>query len=328
RYEATLGGPFWRDHVWFFGSGRFEDTTDTRTTSFTSVSYPHEIDEKRYQGKLTLTPIASQTVSGNYLKVDTQENGYGFGTFMDLDSLSNRQLPQEILTVNYNGVITNNFFLEGLYSKRKFSFENSGSLYTDLIKGTLMRDRANGNARYNAPTFCGVCDPEKRDNRDYQIKGTYFLSTPSFGSHNIVLGYDNFSGTRLANNYQSGSNYRVFTTRTILTPTGCGTAALPCQDIFPVITPASYVYYTPIDTLSKGTDTLTHSVFLNDSWRLSDRLSFNLGVRWDKNDAKDSRGVVTSKDSAFSPRIAAAYDVQGNGTVKLNASYARYVAAI
>src|SRR5262249_56818692 len=58
RYEATLGGPFWRDHIWFFGSGRFEDTTDTRTTSFTGISFPHEIDEKRYQGKLTLTPFA------------------------------------------------------------------------------------------------------------------------------------------------------------------------------------------------------------------------------------------------------------------------------
>ena len=23
-YEATLGGPFWKDHVWFFGSYRVE----------------------------------------------------------------------------------------------------------------------------------------------------------------------------------------------------------------------------------------------------------------------------------------------------------------
>jgi hypothetical protein len=69
-------------------------------------------------------------------------------------------------------------------------------------------------------------------------------------------------------------------------------------------------------------------VFLNDSWRLNDRLSLNLGVRYDKNDAKDSRGVLTVNDNAFSPRIAAAYDVTGNGKLKVGASYATYVAAI
>ena len=74
-----------------------------------------------------------------------------------------------------------------------------------------MRDLSRGNARYNAPTFCGVCDPETRDNRDFLVKGTYFLSTEKLGSHNIVVGYDNFSGTRKANNYQSGSNYRSCT---------------------------------------------------------------------------------------------------------------------
>lgn len=317
-YEATLGGPFWKDHVWFFGSGRLAKVTGSGQTSFTLVPFETLNDEKRYQGKLTVTPFASQTLAVNYLKVDTKQNGNFFGVIMDLDSLVNRELPQEILTANYNGVVTSNLFVEGLYSRRKFTFVNSGSTFTDVIKGTLMRDRSRGNARYNSPTFCGVCDPEKRDNEDFLLKGTYFLSTGSLGSHNIVLGYDHFSGSRKANNYQSGSNYRLF-----------GAAAiLQGGDIFPVIDSTSYIYYTPIDTLSKGSDALTHSVFLNDAWRVSDRLSLNLGVRYDKNNAADSRGVVTAKDSAFSPRLAAQFDVTGKGNVKIGASYARYVGGI
>ena len=90
----------------------------------------------------------------------------------------------------------------------------------------------------------------------------------------------------------------------------------------------SYIYYTPITNLSKGTDALTHSVFLNDSWRVTDRLSVNLGVRWDKNHAKDSNGVVRADDSAFSPRLAASFDVTGKGTLRVGASYAKYVGAI
>jgi Carboxypeptidase regulatory-like domain len=318
-YEATLGGPIWKDRIWFFGSGRIAKTTTTgQTVAPTNISYPVGDDQKRYQGKVTVTPFGNQTLAVNYLKVTEEQTGNVFGNVLDLASLVTRQLPQEILTVNYNGVITSNFFVEGLYSRRKFTFENAGSLYTDIIQGTLMRDISHGNARYNAPTFCGVCDPEHRDNKDYYVKGTYFLSTGSLGSHNIVLGYDRYDGSRLANNYQSGSNYRMFTTGTIIQN----------GDIFPVIDNKSYIYYTPIDTLSQGTNALTHSVFLNDAWRVSDRLSVNLGVRWDKNDASDSRGVVTAKDSAFSPRLAAQFDVTGRGNVNLGASYARYVGGL
>jgi hypothetical protein len=319
QYEATLGGPIWKDHIWFFGSGRYFDQTASGQTSFTNFSFPVGDTEKRYQAKLTLTPVSNHTLSGNYLHVDEEQTNSSFGTIMDLLSLvPARQLPQEILTLNYNGVLSNSFFVEGLYSRRKFSFENSGSPYKDLIQGTLMRDQSRGNARYNAPTFCGVCDPESRDNRDYLIKATWFLSTGSLGSHNIVVGYDNFAGQRKSNNYQSGSNYRLFTTSTIIAN----------NDIYPVIGPSSYVYYTPINNLSKGTDSLTHSIFLNDSWRLSDRLSVNLGVRWDKNHAADSNGVVRADDSAFSPRIAASFDVTGKGTLRVGASYAKYVGAI
>jgi hypothetical protein len=325
RYEATLGGPLWQDHVWFFGAGRYADSTVGGQTSFTNLAYSIGDTEKRYQGKLTLTPFQNHSVTGNYLKIDRDQGNNSFGVIMDADSLYNRQLPQEIITVNYNGTLSSNFFAEALYSRRKFSFVGSGSRFTDLIKGTLMRDRSRGNARYNSPTFCGVCDPEDRNNRDYLVKGTYFLSTGALGSHNIVLGYDNFAGTRKSNNYQSGSNYRLFTTSTVfqdpVTKASLG-------DIFPVVDSKSFVYYTPISQLSKGTDALTHSVFLNDQWRMTDRLSFNLGVRWDKNNAANSLGVVTADDSAISPRLAAVFDVTGKGNLRLSASYARYVGGI
>lgn len=321
RYEATLGGFVLKDRVWFFGSGRLEKTTGSAQTGYTNIPFETGTDEKRYQGKLTLTAAESHSFTASYLKVNTDQSGYVYpnaANVMDLDSVITRSLPQDILTLTYDGVLTKSLFVEGLYSSRHFTFENAGSPYTDLIKGTLMRDLSRGKARYNSATFCGVCDPEKRDNRDYLLKGTYFLSTEKLGSHDVVVGYDNFAGERKANNYQSGSNYRVFTTSTIFQN----------GDIFPVLDKNSYVYYTPIDSLSKGTDTLTHSVFVNDSWRVSNRLSANLGVRWDKNHARDSRGVVTANDSAFSPRLAATYDVTGSASLKVAASYARYIGGI
>jgi outer membrane receptor protein involved in Fe transport len=334
RYEATLGGPVWKDHVWFFGSFRSASTSTAQTSfadskvngvtpvgGYPGIPFQLGVDEKRYSGKFTITPLANHTLTGSYLKINESESNYVYpaaANILDTASFTNRQNPQDTLSINYNGVLTSDLFIEGMYSNRHYTFENSGSLYTDLVQGTLLRDRSRGNNRYNAPTFCAVCGPETRDNRDILVKGTYFLSTGALGSHNIVLGYDNYDGKRAANNHQSGSDYRIFTTG----------STLYNGDIYPVIGPTSFIYYTPIYQLTQGTNTLTHSAFLNDQWRLNDRLSINLGVRYDKNAAQNSVGATTANDSAFSPRIAANFDVTGKGNLRVGASYAHYVGGL
>jgi outer membrane receptor protein involved in Fe transport len=319
-WEATLGGPIWKDKAWFFLAGRYFDTSDSRSTvtRFTNIPVTYGNKETRYEGKLTLSPLQNHTLTASYLKNANDAINYNFDVAADTNVFYNRQTPQDIMVFNYNGVLTDSFFLDAFYSKRKYTFENSGSQYTDLIRGTPLKD-TNLGVVYNSPTFCGVCDPETRNNDDWVIKGTYFLSTQGAGSHNIVAGYDDFSGKRKSNNYQSGSNYTLYTqTASIVQGTS----------IYPVIDQAAYVVYWPILQLSQGNNLNTKSAFLNDTWRLNNRLSFNLGVRYDKNHAVDQGGNVTSNDSAWSPRLAATFDVKGDGTLRVSASYAKYVAAL
>lgn len=321
-WEATLGGPILKDKAWFFLAGRYYDTTGslTGTTTYTGLTYTYGNKEPRYEAKLTLTPFQSHTLTASYVNTETTQEGNFFGTIMDLASLNDRVLPTELLAINYNGVFSDSFYLEAQYSAKNFTFQNSGSKYTDLIKGTLVLDRSRGSARYNSPTFCGVCTPEERNNDDLLFKGTYFLSTKSLGSHNIVAGYDNYGGQRLSNNHQSGSDYRVY---------GTG-AVIQGSDIYPIFNTgtSTFFYFQPIPTESLGSDVRVQSVFLNDTWRLNNNFSFNLGVRYDRNDATDAGGLVTSTDSAWSPRLAATWDVTGSGKLRVTASYAKYVAAI
>ncbi len=42
------------------------------------------------------------------------------------------------------------------------------------------------------------------------------MSTSGYGSHNMTFGYDNFNDIRSANNRQSGSDYRILGTTTIV----------------------------------------------------------------------------------------------------------------
>jgi hypothetical protein len=61
---------------------------------------------------------------------------------------------------------------------------------------------------------------------------------------------------------------------------------------------------------------------------VNDRVSVNLGLRWDRNDGKDSADAQVIDDSALSPRLAVTWDPAGTGVWSVNVGYGSYVAAI
>jgi Carboxypeptidase regulatory-like domain/TonB dependent receptor len=318
--EATLGGPILKDKLWFFGAARLTGDRVTNGTTFaTNQNFDDVRNQKRFEGKLTYALNSNHTFKGAYSKINDTEDGNFFGNIMDFASLVNgRATPQELISANYTGIISPKFFIEGQYSRRKFTFINSGSLFTDIIKGTLLIDQSRNNARYNSPTFCGVCDPEKRDNQNITAKATYFASTGSLGSHNVVAGFDLFDDKRFANNHQSGSDFRVLTTSAIIQGT----------TLFPVLDDRSIIRWTPIFVGSEGNRFRTYSGFINDAWSLNKHWNFNVGLRYDKNSGIDSQGNAVVKDSKLSPRLSATFDPKGTGEWTINAAYAQYVAAI
>ncbi|HEY2292425.1 MAG TPA: carboxypeptidase regulatory-like domain-containing protein [Thermoanaerobaculia bacterium] len=319
-YEATLGGPIMKDRLWFFLAGRDLSLDQTLNTNITNTPYPSGEDQQRYEGKLTASITPSHTLVGSYLKVKDKQLGNSFQAILDLASVYDREVPQEQYSGNYTGVLTENLVATAQYSKRKFTFIGSGAPSTDLIAGTLLLDRSRGNARYHSPTFCGVCGPELRNNENWLGKLSYFLSTEKTGSHDIVGGVDSFNDQRLANNHQSGSDYRVFGTSAILRG----------ADIFPVFANdgSTIIQFNPIAKLSQGTNFKTNSAYINDNWRFSDRMTFGVGLRYDANDGTDEEGKKVAKDSNFSPRLSMTYDVHGDSRWIGHASYGQYVAAI
>jgi outer membrane receptor for ferrienterochelin and colicin len=318
--EATLGGPILKDRLWFFGAARLTGDRVTNGTTFaTNQNFEDIRNQKRFEGKLTWALNSKHTVKGAYTNIKDTEDGNFFGNIMDFDSLVNgRGTPQQLISANYAGVLSQKFFIEGQYSRRKFTFMNSGSLFTDPIKGTLLIDQSRNNARYNSPTFCGVCDNELRNNQNVTAKATYYASTSSLGSHNIVVGFDLFDDKRFANNHQSGSDFRVLSTSAIIQGT----------TVSPVLDDRTIIRWTPIFVGSEGNRFRTYSGFINDAWSLNRHVTFNVGLRWDKNSGVDSQGRAVVKDSAFSPRLSATFDPKGDGAWTVNAAYAQYVAAI
>jgi hypothetical protein len=330
-YSATLGGFLLRDRLWFFGAAR---TTESSAELFMRPVPGSTISERviqtsendKWEAKLTGQITQNHSLVGSYytedaLTVNSRFTAVSYG----LDSISGpRQDPKELISAFYNGVITNNFLVEARYSQMEYGIgHGSGSLFTDLIRGTIVRNRADGSARYNSPTFCGVCDQEWRNNDGWVAKASYFLSSPSLGNHNLVGGYETFSEQRYANNYQSGSNFRFFVN-----------SVQRIGDVFyPTVQPgtggaAAYFAWTPIFEGAQESDLATDSIFINDRWDLNPYLSFNIGVRYDQNDGRDGSGNVTSDDAKISPRLGATWDIFGNGRHRVQASYGQYVSRV
>ncbi len=341
-YEATVGGPFMRDRLWFFVAGRKSKSDDIRqtvtglarlgdqdangnpiavNTPLTPITYPHTNDERRLEGKLTFAITQRHNFIASYMDIAEAETNQTGQNIMDLDSLvKRRETPNTLLTVNYNGALTNRFFVEAQFSQKKFAFLGSGSPYHDLIKGTLITDRARA-TRYWSPTFRATPNGEHRNHELYVIKGNYFLSSTHYGSHDIRGGYERFQEVRDVNNYQNGSDFRISVASTIIRGnqvfgrfTGGATGT------------ATRISWLPILVLSQGSEYASDGIFLMDRWTVNPHWSFNLGVRYDKNDAMSGdRSFKIADDSAISPRLQAHWDPRGNGRLVFNASYSQYI---
>lgn len=318
-YEATLGGRIIRDRLWFFTAGRFfeRETPEFFTESTTPFTYGRE--QTRLEGKLTGQITQKHSLVGSYLDLQDEETNYcAFGCWEPSTLDESREVPQEKMAITYNGVMTSNFLVEALYSASELRFIDSGSTITDFATGTPIYDFFGGSF-LGAPIFGSALGDKIRDSENFILKGTYYLSTSNLGTHNIVAGYDDFTNSILEDNSQSGSDFMIYTFSAPERVNGV---------VHPTFSEGDYIIYWPILQRSRGNDFTTQSFFVNDKWDLNSNWSFNVGVRYDQNEGVDQAGAKVADDSTISPRLAATYDVRGDGRLRVTGTYGEYASKV
>ena len=304
--SSPPGGPIARDRLWFFGAGRIVDRVEARQTTTTNIPYTLEEAERRYEGKLTfsLKPEPhgprqlhlSQSRSDQHVLVHHPRSAQPLqpipagrsalgqlhrGAVREPVRGGDRREPQPEVRQQRR-------FDHGQH--RRHAGDRPGEKLAVLVADVLRRLRAGRGAQQRERGAQG--DLVRVDAADRLAQRRVRLR--------------HVQRCRLAENHQSGSDYRILGTTSIIRG----------SEVYPSWTPGSstVIQWNPIDAASLGTAFRTHSLFVNDQWRLNDRLTVNLGLRWDKNDGTDSAGNAVANDSGLSPRLALTFDPTGTST--------------
>ncbi|MEO8256150.1 MAG: TonB-dependent receptor [Acidobacteriota bacterium] len=318
-HEATFGGPIARDRLWFFTAGRLSSIDTQASFNQTGVPYTDTDDNRRGEAKLTATVKATHTIQAGYANNHRKlKNTPSFDYSIDAQTLGAETTPNWYTFANYRGVFGSRLLAEGQYSERRYSFIGVGGTSTAIIDSpffTLTQDLGHYNARY-----FDASDPEERNNR--QVTGNITYVAEGGGRHEIKSGYEWFRSQNTGGNSQSATGY-VFDADYVTDPAG---RPVPDGngDLIPVFTPGETMLENWLAVRGATLNVDTQSVYAQDHWAINRRLTADLGVRYERVRSEATGGIVGVDTDTLVPRLAAAYDVAGDGGMILHATYGHY----
>ncbi len=341
EYGFDLGGRVTRDRVWFYtGMDRqirvdnrfgFAESTGPdgfyRTADDVQGDYNAELNT--FTLKLTGQLSTASRVSALYQSGDKLQPQNGGGRLRPLEATRDYRDETKLWKVGYQNVPNSRVIFESNYGW--------GGYFANYDAGRSpepARDTATKISRYDQATRLRTGPYERSDQRPrgrlQSDSSLTFLPPSAAGSHEMKLGvtfYWEKHSTGILDN--PSGNY-------VLWYDGCdGPGILP--DMSNCRPDEIEVWNNPVDpdNLSR-----TQSVYFKDSWRMSDRFTANLGVRWDR-----QRSLLQAQTYPGSPyypevfprlefpaqdinqwtrmvpRVGFAYDLSGDGQTVLKGTF-------
>ena len=319
-YEGTFGGPLSKNRAWFFFAGRSQSSETSLTLAQTAAAFQQTDQQRRWDLKVTATPLANQTVQVQYLDRRQQKFAPSLPITIDATAGDETSTPGHLLVSNWNGVMANRFFATAQYS-RKANHPRFGNTSTRLQDSPFLTiGRVSPGGLHFGPAYFDRTDPEDRDNNQLTGSVSYFGSRPGWGTHDLKGGVEMFSLVLRGGNSQSSTGY-LFNTDF------ASSAGRPLTDasgrVVPVWIPGATTIANTLPTRGAELDIRTTSVYLQDRWTLA-RLTLDLGVRYERAASDATGGAPSIGAQSIVPRLAALYAVREDGNTVVGSSYAHY----
>lgn len=328
EYTAHLGGPLWKDHLFFFGvyNVRDSESEGARSRNFaynaaTGVTTPgatmsqaiSSYDDPRWAVKLDFVLNPNHRIAATYINDETttvsrtRTFDATSGVLTGLTEPVYADAGGDIQIYQYTGVFTDWFTISALYGRIKNTYLDYGDPIN--IPGVYDYGRPGGAGYVNAGRQAGPYNLAGEDIRDtYRLDADFYFNLA--GEHHLRIGYDQEDLESVAQSaYSGGALYNVLTPAQCagIAPTGLG-----CNNV--------------TIFANDGVFTAEQSaLYIQDSWDITPTFSVQLGVRNDQYDYKniDGESYIDLKDQ-WAPRLGFNWDPFGEGTSRVYGSMGDY----
>jgi outer membrane receptor protein involved in Fe transport len=311
-YSFAGGGPIWRNHAFFFGTWELsKNTTPQRQTAgLVPEDFQQSTESKFANIRGTMQLAEGHTAWVKYYRSPTDGfviDYWGAAFTGDREALTAQNQTAENWAAQWSGVLRNNWSMEAAAATYSSTI-TVDTFEQGVLSSAPIESIADGKV-YNGATFVGFVD---RPRQQFNIASNWFLSAGA-RSHNIKVGYD-FQNT------ESGAQFDYPNRQYYIAESYDPVSRTP------TFGPNSVRQdYDSGASISNGK---AHAVFARDKMELTDRLSLEAGLRWERQTGDSDIGQQTVDTNVIAPRLSATYDVGGDGNSLVTGSYGRYYANI
>jgi hypothetical protein len=313
-HSATVGGPIWKDHAWFFGAYEWDkapspqrQTLDPKTPqNFISTPQDHFYDVKAtwQAAPSKLLVLKANEAPTDDIVVDRHNGGINaIPRFAgDLGALNIQNQGSKSRALQYSGVALNNLAMEAGVASSKIHID-----FRPFVDDTPVHQDLSTGLFYNGPSIVGFLE-RTRSQADFSSN---YYRVIGGQTHDFKIGID-YQKVRSTVDQRFGGN-QLFLDKSY--DLAAGTFA-PSQ---------RRDYDPPVASSSHGRNITLYAL---DKFQIGSHISLNVGVRGEKQTGESDSAAQVVDATTISPRLSGTFDIGGDGKLLAVGSYGRFYQSI